>query len=156
MSVVDELTRGAIDVIDRDELRHKLARGTPLVIKFGADPTAPDLHLGHAVVLSAMRRYQDYGHRVQFLIGDFTGAIGDPSGRNATRPQLTHEQIVAAADTYAQQVAKILQPEIVFNSTWFGAMTVAQFVALASHWTLARMLERDDFAARFSSHSPIA
>ncbi len=155
---IAELTRGALDVIDIEDLRTKLARGTPLVVKLGADPTAPDLHLGHSVVLRALRRFQDLGHRVHFLIGDFTGAIGDPSGRNTTRPQLTPAQIQAAAATYAQQVAKILRPdavEVVYNSTWFGQMSTADFVSLASRWTLARMLERDDFAKRFANHDAI-
>ena len=155
---IAELTRGALDVIDVDDLRTKLARGTPLVVKLGADPTAPDLHLGHSVVLHALRRFQDLGHRVHFLIGDFTGAIGDPSGRNATRPQLTPAQIQAAAATYAQQVAKILRPdaiEVVYNSAWFRQMTTADFIALASRWTVARMLERDDFANRFANHDAI-
>ncbi len=155
---IAELTRGAIDVIDVDELRTKLARGRPLVVKLGADPTAPDLHLGHSVVLHALRRFQHLGHRVQFLIGDFTGAIGDPSGRNTTRPQLTPAQIQAAAATYAQQVAKILRPDaidVVYNSTWFGQMVTADFVSLASRWTVARMLERDDFAKRFANHDAI-
>ena len=162
MATLDEqladLTRGALDVIDRTELRTKLARGTPLVVKLGADPTAPDLHLGHSVVLHAMRRFQDHGHRVQFLIGDFTGAIGDPSGRNTMRPQLSCEEISAAADTYAQQVAKILRPEateIVFNSTWYAAMSVADFIVLASHVTVADMLERDDFETRHTARVAI-
>jgi tyrosyl-tRNA synthetase len=155
---VAELTRGACDVIDVAELRAKLERRTPLVVKLGADPTAPDLHLGHAIVLDLMRRFQDLGHRVQFLIGDFTGAIGDPSGRNTMRPQLSPAEIQAAADTYAQQVARILRPEateIVFNSTWFSKMTVAEFVQLASHWTVQRMFERDDFAKRRDEQKPI-
>jgi tyrosyl-tRNA synthetase len=153
-----ELTRGALDVIDVEDLRTKLARGKPLVVKLGADPTAPDLHLGHSVVLHALRRFADLGHRVHFLIGDFTGAIGDPSGRNTTRPQLTPAQIQAAAATYAQQVAKILRPdaiEIVYNSTWFSQMATADFVSLASRWTVSRMLERDDFAKRFANHDAI-
>lgn len=152
------LTRGALDVIDVEDLRTKLARGTPLVVKLGADPTAPDLHLGHSVVLHALRRFQDLGHRVHFLIGDFTGAIGDPSGRNTTRPQLTPAQIQAAAATYAQQVAKILRPdaiEVVYNSSWFGAMATADFISLASRWTVARILERDDFAQRFANRDAI-
>lgn len=154
-----DLTRGAIDVIDRAELRTKLARGAPLVVKLGADPTAPDLHLGHSVVLDALRRYQDHGHRVQFLIGDFTGAIGDPTGRNTMRPQLTAAQIQAAADTYARQVAKILRPdamEIVFNSAWYGAMSVADFIRITQHATVAQILARDDFARRFAARTPIA
>jgi len=155
---IAELTRGALDVIAIEDLRTKLARGKPLVVKLGADPTAPDLHLGHSVVLHALRRFQDLGHRVQFLIGDFTGAIGDPSGRNTTRPQLTPAQIQAAAATYAQQVARILRPdaiEVVYNSTWFGQMATADFISLASRWTVARMLERDDFAKRFANHDAI-
>jgi tyrosyl-tRNA synthetase len=156
---VAHLTRGALAVIEPAELRAKLARAVPLIVKLGADPTAPDLHLGHSVVLHALRRYQELGHRVQFLIGDFTGAIGDPSGRNRTRPQLAAEDIRAAAATYAEQVARILDPactEIVFNSTWYATMSVAEFVRLASHWTVARMLERDDFARRYAKHEAIA
>jgi tyrosyl-tRNA synthetase len=153
---IAELARGAVDVIDLADLRAKLARGAPLVVKLGADPTAPDLHLGHSVVLRALRRFQDLGHRVQFLIGDFTGAIGDPSGRNAARPQLTPAQLQAAAATYVQQVEKILRPvEVVYNSAWFGSMPIAEFIALASRWTLARMLERDDFAHRFANRLAI-
>src|SRR5215470_12910950 len=127
-----ELTRGALDVIDVEDLRTKLARGEPLVVKLGADPTAPDLHLGHSVVLQALRRFQDLGHHVHFLIGDFTGAIGDPSGRNTARPRLTPAQIQAAAATYEQQVAKISDAiEVVYNSTWFGQMATADFISLA-------------------------
>lgn len=162
MPTLDEtiaaLTRGCLDVIDIEDLRTKLARGTPLVVKLGADPTAPDLHLGHSVVLHALRRFQDFGHRVHFLIGDFTGAIGDPSGRNTTRPQLSPAQIQAAAATYAQQVAKILRPdatEVAYNSSWFGQMATAALVSLASRWTVARILERDDFAKRFANHDAI-
>jgi tyrosyl-tRNA synthetase len=148
---VAELTRGALTVIEPAELREKLARSSRLTVKLGADPTAPDLHLGHAVVLTAMRRYQDLGHRVQFLIGDFTGAIGDPTGRSTMRPQLTCEQIQAAAATYAAQVARILDGdklEVVFNSAWYSAMSVADFIVLASRATVARMLERDEVAQR--------
>jgi tyrosyl-tRNA synthetase len=158
-SQVAELTRGAIDVIDRAELRAKLERGRPLIVKLGADPTAPDLHLGHTVVLGALRRFQDHGHRVQFLIGDFTASIGDPSGRNALRPPLSAEAIRANAETYASQVAKVLRPdamEVVFNSTWFERMPIAQFIELLSCWTLAQMLEREDFANRYAAHTPIA
>src|SRR5262249_34608403 len=154
-----ELTRGATAVFEPEELRAKLARGTPLIVKLGADPTAPDLHLGHSVVLRALRRYQDLGHRVQFLIGDFTGAIGDPTGRNTTRPQLPPEQIRAAAATYAQQVSCILRPdalEVVFNATWYAAMTIADFIRLISHMTVAQMLAREEFANRFRDHTPIA
>ncbi|MFT3696685.1 MAG: tyrosine--tRNA ligase [Kofleriaceae bacterium] len=152
-----ELTRGAIDVIDIADLRRKLVRGRPLIVKLGADPTAPDLHLGHTVVLDVLRRFHALGHRVQFLIGDFTGAIGDPTGRSTTRPHLSREQIEAAAATYTAQVSLVLNAdvEIVFNSTWFAKMPVTDFITLASKWTLARMLERADFAERFADHEAI-
>jgi tyrosyl-tRNA synthetase len=153
---VDELTRGALEVIERADLEQKLERGRPLVVKLGADPTAPDLHLGHSVVLTMMRRFKDSGHRAQFLIGDFTGAIGDPSGRNTMRPQLAREQIDAAAATYAAQVSKIVEAEIVFNSTWMAQLPVAEFIELASRYTVARMLERDDFAKRLAETRPLA
>ena len=153
------IRRGAAEIIDEDELRKKLSRGTPLRVKVGFDPTAPDLHLGHTVIMQKMRHFQDLGHTVIFLIGDFTGRIGDPSGRSATRPPLTEEQVVANAETYKKQVFKILDPEktvVDFNSKWLGTMGAADFIRLASSYTVARIMERDDFSKRFRENSPIA
>lgn len=150
------LRRGTAEVISEEELRGKLARaaeeGRPLRVKLGLDPSAPDIHLGHTVVLRKLRQFQDLGHQVVCLIGDFTGRIGDPSGRSETRRQLTEEEVRANAETYARQVFKILDPErtvIDFNSRWLAPMTFADVVRLASCTTVARMLERDDFAARY-------
>jgi tyrosyl-tRNA synthetase len=153
------IRRGADEVILEEDLRRKLARGKPLRVKAGFDPTAPDLHLGHTVVLNKMRQFQDLGHHVMFLIGDFTGMIGDPSGRNVTRPPLTPEQIAENAETYKEQVFKVLRPEkteILFNSTWSSQLGAAGMVKLAGKYTVARMLERDDFAKRFSERRPIS
>jgi len=154
-----ELERGATEVLTPPELTKKLKRGSPLRIKAGFDPTAPDLHLGHTVLLNKMRQFQQLGHEVTFLIGDFTGLIGDPSGRNATRPALTQEEIQANARTYEGQVFKILDRErtrIDFNSRWLSPLTAADVVRLAAHYTVARMLERDDFARRYKSGQPIS
>src|SRR5688500_19058433 len=154
-----ELRRGAHEVISEPELARKLARGKPLVVKAGFDPTAPDLHLGHTVLLNKMRQFQQLGHDVTFLIGDFTGRIGDPTGRNVTRPPLTTEDIEANARTYKEQVFKILDPErtrIDFNSRWFGDMNAAKLIEIAARHTVARMLERDDFSKRYKSGQPIA
>ena len=154
-----ELARGAQDLLLPAELERKLARGRPLKIKAGFDPTAPDLHLGHTVLLNKMRQFQQFGHEVIFLIGDFTGLIGDPSGRNATRPALTPEQVQANARTYERQVFKILDPErtrVDFNSRWFGPMSAAGLIGIAARHTVARMLERDDFSKRFKSGQPIS
>jgi tyrosyl-tRNA synthetase len=154
-----ELTRGAAEVIQPDELAERLAGGTPLRVKVGFDPTAPDLHLGHTVILNAMRRFQDAGHTVIFLIGDFTGMIGDPTGKNVTRKPLTEEQIKANAQTYADQVFKVLdrdKTEVRFNSEWFGEMSSADMIRLAAQHTVARMLERDDFEKRYKGGQPIA
>lgn len=154
-----EIRRGAAEIINEDELRKKIASGRPLRVKVGFDPTAPDLHLGHTVVMHKMRHFQELGHHIIFLIGDFTGRIGDPTGRNETRPPLTEEQVKANAETYKRQVFKILDPEkteIVFNSEWHGAMSSADFIRLASGYTVARMLERDDFEKRFREQRPIA
>lgn len=151
--------RGADEILLEKELRERLEKGRPLKIKAGFDPTAPDLHLGHTVLLNKMRQFQDCGHEVTFLIGDFTGRIGDPSGRNATRPPLDDEQIRQNADTYREQVFKVLDPDLTvvrFNSEWFGPMSSADFVRLASRQTLARMLERDDFSKRYKSNQPIS
>jgi tyrosyl-tRNA synthetase len=156
---LDLILRGADELIVEEDLRRKLARGKPLRVKAGFDPTAPDLHLGHTVVLNKMRQFQDMGHHVMFLIGDFTGMIGDPSGRNITRPPLTPEQIAQNAETYKEQVFKILRPEkteILFNSTWCSQLGAAGIVQLAGTYTVARMLERDDFAKRFADERPIS
>jgi tyrosyl-tRNA synthetase len=151
--------RGVDELITDQDLERKLARGKPLRVKAGFDPTAPDLHLGHTVVLNKMRQFQDLGHHVMFLIGDFTGMIGDPSGRNVTRPPLTPEQIAENAETYKAQVFKVLDPaktEIMFNSTWCGELGAAGMIKLAGTYTVARLLERDDFAKRFAEQRPIS
>ena len=156
---LDVFRRGADELLVAAELEAKLARGRPLRIKLGLDPTAPDIHLGHTVVLNKMRQMQDLGHQVIFLIGDFTSMIGDPSGRNATRPPLTREQIEANAQTSHAQAAKVLDPsrtEIRYNSEWCEPLGAAGLIRLASRYTVARMLERDDFAKRFGAHQPIA
>ena len=154
-----EIQRGADEVILLEDLKRKLARGKPLRVKAGFDPTAPDLHLGHTVLLNKMRQFQDLGHHVMFLIGDFTGMIGDPSGRNVTRPPLTPEQIASNAETYKEQVFKVLDPqrtEVMFNSTWCSQLGADGIVKLAGKWTVARMLERDDFSKRFAEQRPIS
>jgi tyrosyl-tRNA synthetase len=154
-----ELQRGTQEVLITDELVRKLRRGRPLRIKAGFDPTAPDLHLGHTVLLNKMRQFQQFGHDVTFLIGDFTGMIGDPTGRNVTRPPLTPEAIQANATTYKEQVFKILDAEktiVDFNSRWFGPMPAAKLIEIAARHTVARMLERDDFARRYAEQRPIA
>jgi tyrosyl-tRNA synthetase len=154
-----ELKRGTAEILLEAELLTKLRRGRPLRVKAGFDPTAPDLHLGHTVLINKMRRFQDLGHEVLFLIGDFTGLIGDPSGRNATRPALTAEEVHANAATYQQQIFKILDPHktcIVFNSHWMNEMSSVGLIRLAAKHTVARMLERDDFAKRYKGGQPIA
>ncbi|MEC5399383.1 tyrosine--tRNA ligase [Uliginosibacterium sp. H1] len=153
------IKRGCEELLVESELVDKLKKGQPLRVKLGMDPTAPDLHLGHTVVMNKLRHFQDLGHQVLFLIGDFTAQIGDPSGKNATRPPLTAEQVRANAQTYADQVFKILDPartEVVFNSTWMNELGSAGMIRLASQYTVARMLERDDFAKRFAGNQPIA
>lgn len=157
------LTRGAVEVIPRPELEKKIERsvrtGKPLVVKCGFDPTAPDLHLGHTVILQKMRQFQQFGHDVVFLIGDFTGMIGDPSGRSEIRKLLTREVVKENAKTYEAQVFKILdakRTKIDFNSRWMEKMTAAQLIELATHYTVARMLERDDFHKRFKAEQPIS
>ncbi|MBD9427351.1 tyrosine--tRNA ligase [Pseudomonas sp. PDM15] len=153
------IKRGAEEVLVESELVEKLKRGEPLRIKAGFDPTAPDLHLGHTVLINKLRQFQELGHQVVFLIGDFTGMIGDPSGKSATRPPLTREQVLDNAETYKNQVFKILDPaktEVAFNSTWMDQLTPADFVRLASQYTVARMLERDDFQKRYEGNQPIA
>lgn len=156
---ISELRRGASELLLETELLKKLQRGKPLVVKAGFDPTAPDLHLGHTVLINKLRRFQDLGHQVVFLIGDFTGLIGDPTGRNATRPPLTPEEVQANAATYQKQVFKILDPaktRVDFNSRWMGPMTAAGLIQLAGKHTVARMLERDDFSKRYKGGQPIA
>jgi tyrosyl-tRNA synthetase len=154
-----ELKRGVQEILLEADLVKKLSRGQPLRIKAGFDPTAPDLHLGHTVLINKMRQFQDLGHDVIFLIGDFTGMIGDPSGKNATRPRLSPEEIAANARTYQQQIYKILdesRTRIDFNSRWMGAMNAAGMIELAAKSTVARMLERDDFAKRYRQNQPIS
>lgn len=157
------IERGAVDLISRDELIKKLSRsletGEPLIIKAGFDPTAPDLHLGHTVLLQKLHHFQQLGHIVHFLIGDFTGLIGDPTGKSETRPPLTRKDIERNAQTYKEQVFKILDPEktkIVFNSSWLGELSSYDMIRLASQLTVARMLERDDFKKRFEASKPIS
>lgn len=155
----DLIARGADEIIKREDLVARLKLGRPLRIKAGFDPTAPDLHLGHTVLLNKMRQFQDLGHQVIFLIGDFTGMIGDPSGKNVTRKPLTREDVLANAETYAAQVYKVLdkeKTELRFNSEWFGKMDAAGMIRLAAKHTVARMLERDDFDKRYKSNQPIA
>jgi tyrosyl-tRNA synthetase len=156
---IAELMRGTQEVLVESEFVKKLTRGKPLQIKAGFDPTAPDLHLGHTVLINKMRQFQTFGHEVTFLIGDFTGMIGDPTGRNATRPPLTREQVEANARTYQEQIFKILDRDktrVDFNSRWFGGMTAAGLIEIAGRHTVARMLERDDFAKRYKGSQPIA
>src|SRR6187200_645560 len=156
------LKKGTVDVIREEDLKAKLERsaktGKPLRVKLGLDPTAPDIHIGHTVVIRKLRAFQDLGHTAIFLIGDFTGMIGDPSGKNATRPPLSREEVQANAATYTDQVFKILDrgvTEVVFNSAWMDRMNAADLVRLAAKHTVARMLERDDFAKRYKGKQPI-
>jgi tyrosyl-tRNA synthetase len=156
---LDLIGRGADEIIKRDALEARLKLGRPLRVKAGFDPTAPDLHLGHTVLLNKMRQFQDLGHTVIFLIGDFTGMIGDPTGKNVTRKPLSREDIESNAKTYADQVYKVLdceKTEVRFNSEWFGTMSAADMVRLAAKHTVARMLERDDFSKRYKAEQPIA
>ena len=157
------LRKGTVDIIPENELRAKLEKsartGKPLRVKLGADPTAPDIHLGHTVVIRKLRAFQELGHTVIFLIGDFTGLIGDPSGKSATRPQLTRDEINANAETYKSQIFKLLDPEkteIRFNSEWMDKLGSDGFIRLASHVTVRQILERDDFAKRLAEERPIA
>lgn len=153
------LKKGLAELIREEELRQRLAEGRPLRVKAGFDPTAPDLHLGHAVLLRKMKHFQDLGHTVIFLIGDGTGRIGDPTGRNATRPPMTRQEIERNAETYRQQVFKILDPaktEIRFNSEWLDALSFEDMIRLCARYTVARLLERDDFAKRFREGTPIS
>ena len=156
---IELIRRGSEEIIVESELLARLQTGRPLRVKAGFDPTAPDLHLGHTVLINKLRHFQELGHHVIFLIGDFTGMIGDPTGKNATRPPLSPEQITDNAKTYQQQVFKILDPqrtEICFNSTWFNTLGAAGMIRLAALHTVARMLERDDFAKRYAASQPIA
>ena len=156
---LNEIRRGSAELLIEAELIKKLERGKPLRIKAGFDPTAPDLHLGHTVLINKMRQFQQFGHEVIFLIGDFTSLIGDPTGRNATRPRLTPEQVQANARTYEAQIFKILDPKLAtvdFNSRWFNPMGAAGLIEIAAKHTVARMLERDDFAKRYKGGQPIA
>ena len=162
-AAIELIARGSDEILKCEELEARLAaamrEGRPLRIKAGFDPTAPDLHIGHTVLLNKMRQFQDLGHQVVFLIGDFTGMIGDPTGKNVTRKPLTREEVLANAETYASQVFKVLDresTEVRFNSEWFGAMSAADMIKLAAQHTVARMLERDDFAKRHASQQPIA
>ncbi len=156
---MEQIRRGAEEILVESELIKKLEEGRPLRIKAGFDPTAPDLHLGHTVLINKLKQFQDLGHEVLFLIGDFTAMIGDPTGKNVTRKPLTKEQVLENAKTYQEQVFKILDPartKVLFNSEWIGAMSSSEMIQLASKHTVARMLERDDFSKRYKSGQPIA
>lgn len=158
-SVLAELKRGVENIYSEEDLITKLKENRPLRIKLGADPTAPDIHLGHTVVLNKLRQFQQFGHEVYFLIGDFTGMVGDPSGKNSTRPPLSREDVLRNAETYKEQIFKILDPQktkIVFNSEWLGKLGTEGMIRLASNYTVARMLEREDFKNRFTNQQPIA
>lgn len=153
------IARGADEVLVKSELLEKLESGKPLKIKAGFDPTAPDLHLGHTVLLNKLRQFQDLGHHIIFLIGDFTGLIGDPTGKNTTRPPLTKKEVQENAITYTSQVFKILdesKTEVVFNSTWLSNLGADGMLKLAATHTVARMLERDDFSKRYKAQQPIS
>lgn len=157
--VLAELKRGVENIYSEEDLIEKLKENRPLRIKLGADPTAPDIHLGHTVVLNKLRQFQQLGHEIIFLIGDFTGMVGDPSGKSTTRPPLTREDVLRNAETYKQQLFKILDPaktRVVFNSEWLGQLGTEGMIRLASNYTVARMLERDDFKKRFGNNQPIA
>ncbi len=160
---LDLLRKGALEIISEEDLERKLARslktGKPLRVKAGFDPTAPDIHLGHTVLIRKMKHFQELGHTVVFLIGDFTGLIGDPSGRNKTRPPLSPQEIAANAETYKEQIFKLLDPEktvVDFNSRWLGALTPAEIIRLTAAYTVARILERDDFSKRYKNGEPIS
>ena len=158
-SALAEIKRGAEEILIEEELAEKLRLGRPLQIKAGFDPTAPDLHLGHTVLINKLRAFQQLGHEVTFLIGDFTGMIGDPTGKNVTRKPLTREEVLANAETYKQQVFKILDPQktrIRFNSEWMNEVGAAGMIKLAARQTVARMLERDDFTKRYRAEQAIA
>jgi len=157
--VLAHLLRGTDEVLIKQELIKKLEEGRPLRIKAGFDPTAPDLHLGHTVLINKLKQFQELGHEVLFLIGDFTGMIGDPTGKNVTRKPLTRDEVIDNARTYEEQIFKILDPAktlVMFNSSWMNAMSPADLIQLAAKHTVARMLERDDFSKRFKGGQPIA
>ncbi len=163
MTAVDDaltlIRRGANEILLEDDLKARLAEGRPLRIKAGFDPTAPDLHLGHTVLINKLRQFQELGHEVMFLIGDFTAMIGDPTGKSVTRPPLTRDEVIENAQTYEQQIFKILEPErtlVMFNSSWMNKLDAADLIQLAAKHTVARMLERDDFHKRYSDGKPIA
>lgn len=156
---MEQIRRGSVEIINEEELIAKLRTGVPLRIKAGFDPTAPDLHLGHTVLIQKLKHFQELGHQVIFLIGDFTGMIGDPSGKSETRKKLTREEVLRNAETYKKQIFKILdqeRTEIAFNSTWMDTFSAADFIELCSRYTVARMLERDDFEKRFKGNQPIS
>ncbi|MBV9361245.1 MAG: tyrosine--tRNA ligase, partial [Betaproteobacteria bacterium] len=156
---IQTIRRGSDELIVEEELKKKLASGRKLRVKLGLDPTAPDLHLGHTVVINKLRDFQQLGHQVQFLIGDFTGMIGDPTGKNQTRPPLSREEILANAASYKEQAFKILDPEkthILFNSEWSDKLGAEGIIRLASKYTVSQLLERDDFSKRFHAEKPIA
>ncbi len=156
---IELIRRGSTEIINEQELKEKLSLGRPLRIKAGFDPTAPDLHLGHTVLIQKLKHFQDLGHTIVFLIGDFTGMIGDPSGKSETRKKLTREQVILNAETYKRQIFKILNPEkteLAFNSTWMDEFRAVEFVELCSRYTVARMMERDDFEKRYRENRPIA
>ena len=158
-TILAELKRGVEDIYSEADLIEKLKENRPLRVKLGADPTAPDIHLGHTVVLNKLRQFQNFGHEVIFLIGDLTATVGDPSGKNATRPPLSREDVLRNAETYKEQIFKILDPQktrIVFNSEWLGELGTVGMIRLASNYTVARMLERDDFKKRFANQQSIA
>jgi tyrosyl-tRNA synthetase len=157
--MLEIIKRGTVEVLPEDELLQKLQQNKPLRIKLGFDPTAPDIHLGHAVVLTKLRQFQELGHTVLFLVGDFTAMIGDPSGKSATRKPLDKESMLRNAQTYKEQAFKILDPartEIMFNSSWMEKLNATDIIKLAATHTVARMLERDDFHKRYTSQQPIA
>jgi tyrosyl-tRNA synthetase len=157
--MLEQIKRGADEILIESELVDRLKTGRPLRVKAGFDPTAPDLHLGHTVLINKLRQFQDFGHEVLFLIGDFTGMIGDPTGKSATRPPLSRDEVIENARTYEQQIFKILDPEktlVMFNSSWMGEMSAVDLIQLAARHTVARMLERDDFHKRYSDGQPIA
>ena len=158
-TILAELKRGVEDIYSEADLIEKLKENRPLRVILGADTTAPDIHLGHTVVLNKLRQFQNFGHEVIFLIGDFTATVGDPSGKNATRPPLSREDVLRNAETYKEQIFKILDPQktrIVFNSEWLGELGTVGMIRLASNYTVARMLERDDFKKRFANQQSIA
>jgi tyrosyl-tRNA synthetase len=158
-TALTEISRGAEEILVEEDLIKKLQKGSTLRVKAGFDPTAPDLHLGHTVLINKLRQFQELGHEVMFLIGDFTGMIGDPTGKSATRPPLTRDEVIENAKTYETQIFKILDPEktlVMFNSSWMNGMNSAELIQLAARYTVARMLERDDFSKRYKSGQPIA